>query len=92
MAALAARARSLGNPAIEGPEIVFWMRNRHKHPPKSVTDPEWPDHDELADAWVLSLWYLELVILRVLGYDGQYTSRLRSTGLVSDTERVPWAT
>lgn len=73
-----------------GPEIVFEVRNRLVHPPKNLRDPEWPKSDVLLDAWQLAMWYLELAILRVLGYDGEYVSRLIQTGWVGTTEPVPW--
>ena len=86
---LLARRDKLLRPDDAGPEVLFDVRNKLLHPPNSLDDPEWPEK-ELPEAWDLATWYLELVILRVLGYDGAYVSRLRLTGLVSDTEQVPW--
>ncbi|KOF52774.1 hypothetical protein AD428_18035 [Achromobacter sp. DMS1] len=41
------------------------------------------------DAWKLSLWYLELSVLALCGYDDAYTSRLTAK-YVTESEKVPW--
>ncbi len=87
---LAARAGASGQD-WGGPEILFEVRNKLVHPPKKLDDPEWPSTDELLESWQLSTWYLELAILRVLGYDGKYWSRLRLGREGADTEPVPWS-
>lgn len=70
--------------------MVFDVRNGVVHPPKKLSDPEWPTGDELFETWRLAAWYLELAILRVLGYSDEYTSRLQLTGWAGETEPVPW--
>jgi hypothetical protein len=40
-------------------------------------------------AWQLATWYLELAVLRLLSYQGDYVSRLRLGGWDFDTETVP---
>jgi hypothetical protein len=45
----------------------------------------------LVEAWQLATWYLELAVVRLLGYDGEYVSRLRLEGWIGDTEPVPWS-
>jgi hypothetical protein len=89
-AALQARRGRVGQPSDAGPEMVFAVRNGVIHPPKRLSDPEWPTSDELFEAWQLATWYLELVILRLLGYNGEYVSRLQLHGWVGQTEPVPW--
>lgn len=86
---LAARARA-ASPGWGGPETLFEIRNKLVHPPKKLDDPEWPSPDELIEAWQLASWYLELVLLRLLGYTGKYWSRLRLGRYGSDTQPVPW--
>ena len=88
--ALAARRGRLGQHDLAGPELVFDVRNDVVHPPKRIQDPEWPGHDELVEAWQLATWYLELAIVRLLGYEGHYLSRLRLDRWVGD-EPVPWS-
>ncbi|UJA20186.1 hypothetical protein HJD18_08130 [Thermoleophilia bacterium SCSIO 60948] len=89
--ALERRARASGKRDVGGPEILFDVRNSLIHPPKSIDDPEWPDGEELFEAWKLGTWYLELLILRVLGYRGSYWSRLEIARSDMETETVPWA-
>ena len=65
-------------------ELIAWTRNRVVHPDK---------HDQLPDGlvpetWLVAMWYTELLILRLLGYDGYYRNRLNKEAV----ERVPWAT
>jgi hypothetical protein len=87
--ALEARAKEFDQAG--GPEVVFNVRNALVHPPKRLDDPEWPDRGVLMEAWQLTTWYLELALLRVFNYNGEYWSRLRLGRLESDTEPVPWA-
>lgn len=89
--ALLARRGRLGQRDFGGPEVLFNVRNAVVHPPKSIDDPEWPSTDELFECWQLSTWYLQLALLRLLGYDGAYWSRLRLGRSVMDVEPVPWA-
>jgi hypothetical protein len=91
LGALAARQRRLSQPDVAGPELIFDVRNNLVHPPKRIEEPEWPDHNELVEAWQLATWYLELAVVRLLGYDGEYVSRLRLEGWIGDTEPVPWS-
>jgi hypothetical protein len=89
--ALAARRGHLGQPDVAGPELVFDVRNNLVHPPKRIDEPEWPDRDQLLEAWQLATWYLELAVIRLLGYEGEYLSRLQLGGSEFDTELVPWS-
>jgi hypothetical protein len=82
------RKRAFGMPHWGGPEVLFYVRNRLIHPPKKLDDPEWPDTDEMVECWQLATWYLQLVILRLLGYDGPYRSRLRLGGSELTVEPV----
>lgn len=90
---LAARARDHGQTDRGGPEALFEVRNRLLHPPKpkQLNDFEWPTAEELIESWQLANWYLELVILRILGYEGKYWSRLRLGRYSADIQPVPWA-
>jgi hypothetical protein len=90
--ALAARRARLSQPDAAGPELIFGVRNSLVHPPKRIEEPEWPNRDELLETWQLATWYLELAVLRLLGYEGEYLSRLRLGGWEFDTEPVPRST
>ena len=74
-----------------GPEVLWGVRNKLVHPPNRLDNPEWPSSEELAECWQLANWFLELVVLRVLGYEDQYWSRLRLGRYGADVEQVPWA-
>jgi hypothetical protein len=78
--------KSADGPA-DGPRLFTEIRNEIIHPTKNRLSR---DHDELVDAWRLSLWYIELVLLRVLRYEGQYASRLLERRWEGDIEPVPW--
>ena len=70
------------NGKSDSAELVTWTRNRVVHPDK---------HDQLPDglsseAWMVAMWYTELSILRLLGYDGYFRNRLNAEAV----ERVPW--
>lgn len=68
----------------DGPERITFVRNRIVHPPKKAV-PSWIDSPPAIEAMILSLYYLELVILYIVGYRGQYQSRVH--GAVQTT---PW--
>jgi hypothetical protein len=77
----------------DGPTAIHWVRNRTVHPPKKVRtgQPDWPNHDELVEAWRLSVEYLHLVILRLLGHEGEFASCLHVEGRhVGTMTPVPW--
>ena len=42
-------------------------------------------------AWNLSQWYVEMCLLRFMGYQGSYANRVRTEKWVGETELVPWA-
>jgi hypothetical protein len=90
-AALIARLDRLQQSEWEAPEILFNVRNGLIHPPRRLTDPEWPSLDEMVEAWQFATWALQLVLLRLIGYAGQYWSRLRLGRPSLDVEPVPWA-
>jgi hypothetical protein len=75
----------------DGPWFISEVRNRLVHPPKRLDDPEWPDDIQLRAAWQLGTWYLEMALLRVFGYQGEYQTRLKLGRYVGHLEPVPWA-
>ncbi len=69
---------------------IWQTRNRLVHPPERRSQ-EWPNRNVMLDAWRIELEILELIILRLVGYDGNYTHRRHLQGvLTGDTEPVPW--
>ena len=91
-ALLAASETSVCN---DGPGILTDLRNAHVHPnPKRR---EWllkaGPQAEL-EAWYLSLHYLELILLYLFGYQGDFVNRLLHLGGCcsgEDVRPVPWA-
>lgn len=71
---------------MDAPHAITDIRNSLVHPvsKKKV-------HGCYVDAWKLSLWYLELCILAVCGFDGRYQNRM-TVRHVGQVENVPWMT
>lgn len=69
---------------VDAPHALTDIRNELVHPAskKQVSDC-------FIDGWKLSLWYLELSVLALCGYNDTYTSRLTAK-YVTQSERVPW--
>ena len=89
-AALIARRDRLQQAEWEAPEVLFNVRNGLIHPPRRLTDPEWPSLDEMVESWQFATWALQLVLLRLFGYADNYWSRLRLGRSSLDVEPVPW--
>jgi hypothetical protein len=70
--------------STDGPAMITRARNEIVHP-KGTDSPA-----NLYDVWRLSQWYLELGILRLLGYQGQYANRLLFRSVRGIVEPVPW--
>ncbi len=69
-----------------GPEALTWVRNRIVHPDKK----QQLKGDGVKDAsYLLALWYLELLLLRLFDYQGVFSDRLSRT-FVGEVEPVPW--
>jgi hypothetical protein len=82
---LSAVTKAIAN--ADAPAAMAMIRNTITHPtPKNRV--KFSKHTDQAryEAWLISLWYLELCILRVFDYQGRY--RNRCTGKL---ESVPWA-
>ena len=62
-------------------QAIACLRNDLTHP-KVKYDAS---VDVYYDAWRLSLWYLDLVLLKLCGYNGKYRSRI-----TDKNETVPW--
>jgi hypothetical protein len=66
----------------DGPRAVVETRNLLVHASAN-------DHLPWHEAWMLARWYVELVLLRMLNFTGEYLNRTRAL-VVGDVERVPW--
>jgi hypothetical protein len=73
---------------LDGPEVFTYIRNRLTHPPKVSASKE---HLPYYEAYCLAKWYVELAILSVCGYDGEYGNRTLRKRWKGQVEKVPWA-
>jgi len=72
----------------DGPHAITEFRNALIHPPRrDILDA--PTMGARIELQQLSLLYLELALLRLIGFHGEYANRLGSR-LVGDVEAVPW--
>ncbi len=75
----------------DGPRALTELRNAHVHPKKLNKLGDVPGVC-YSEAWLLGLWYLELTFLWLLGYSGEYCSRLDLPMMLGKTAKVPWST
>jgi len=68
----------------DGPAAVAAARNPLVHP-RGLRPLPW------YDLWRLARWYVELVLLNMLGFVGEYSNRTLAPRWVGAVERVPWA-
>lgn len=68
-------------------EAVAWVRNRIAHPDRRSQ----LTHDHKTEAWLLTSWCLELLILRILDYQSTYADRRKRHRWSGDVDPVPWA-
>lgn len=81
---------SLGqNYSWNGPQAITEVRNFLVHPgqPKRLKGKILP----LSEVWRLSLWYIELIFLRLFNHQGYYYERLKFGRNSGDVIKVPWA-
>ncbi|MBR9906798.1 MAG: hypothetical protein GYB30_01960 [Gammaproteobacteria bacterium] len=69
------------------PEAIAKYRNDLVHPKARIKSQN--QHALTIEMWRLSVWYLELFMLRLIGYDGVYSNRLIA-GWAGEVEEVPW--
>jgi hypothetical protein len=72
----------------DAPQALTEIRNSLVHPIHKHRDKF---NNAYFETWKLSLWYLELGILAVCGYNDVYCNRLRNTPFAT-LEKVPWST
>jgi hypothetical protein len=90
MPALAQRRGKINQPTFQAVELAINVRNKIVHPPNNIRSVEWPSGEELFEAWQFTTWCLELGILRLLEYRGNYWSRLQLGSWSGRVESVPW--
>jgi hypothetical protein len=77
---------------IDGPHAITDVRNGIIHPKteKRTRIINIPNEVKY-ELWKLSLWYLELILLRLFGYSGDYANRLQNIRYRGQLEPVPWS-
>lgn len=75
----------------DGPYALTFIRNSIVHPNLQKRIDR-TSHGLRFDAYMLGLWYLELVLLWLCEYHGSYGTRLIPGRLAGGVQRVPWAT
>ena len=73
---------------VDAPQALTEMRNEKVHPQHKKRGKF---DAAIYEAWTFSLWYVEMVLLRLCGYSGSYANRLTSPRGVGEVENVPWA-
>jgi glutamyl-tRNA synthetase len=80
--------------AKSGLDTLYALRNAIVHPNAesyAVLDTTKTQGDKYWQAWFLAVWYVELGLLRAIGYAGPYVPRSRMDIWRGQTEMVPWA-
>jgi len=78
--------------ASDGPGEIVRIRNALVHPEeKNRAVISSTDAASRVEASELGLWYLEMVLLRLFGYNGVYYRRGLTGRLDEVREKVPWA-
>ena len=80
------RIKSINKYGSDAPDILSKIRNSLIHPRKAHN---YNDND-YNNAWHLGQWLLELVILAICGYNGEYSNRITKE-YHGQIEMVPWA-
>lgn len=58
----------------DGPGAITFIRNELVHPKRKSPSIS----TSIADAWKLAQWYIEVILLRLSGFGGQFSNRLQA--------------
>lgn len=75
---------------LNGPQLITALRNNIVHPNLRMKIRNVAPMAQV-EAVRLSLWYLELSLLNLFGYQGKYHNRLKASSTLQN-ELVPWGT
>lgn len=87
----ALKKAAIENKWEDGPAAITGMRNNVIHSAKGRTRKRVADELFVWEGLQLGTWYLEMLLLALVGYNGMYLPRCRQGGWASDTAKVPWA-
>jgi hypothetical protein len=90
---LTAAAKAKENQWKDGPQAITEVRNALVHSNPTKRRKVFDEHHALVhESWRLSLWYLELILLKTFNYEGKYSNRTAPTRWKGEeVETVPWA-
>lgn len=71
----------------DGPSLFVTFRNDIVHPSRK---PKFKENKTKLKILNLGIWYLEMAILGILGYQGKYVNRLKLPLWEGEYENVPW--
>jgi hypothetical protein len=81
-----------GRATKDGPEILVELRNWLVHDKqKSRNEFKKIDPFIYIDASRLSIWYVELALLKMLGFNGKYVNRCKLSSESGGIEFIPWS-
>jgi hypothetical protein len=75
---------------LDGAEGITNVRNAIVHPNPTKRKRLRDDPGAAIQAWVLGLWYLDLLLLHVCGYKGRYSNRTIAGWRGDEIMTVPW--
>lgn len=79
-------------PGWDGPKVIAELRNSVVHPTDTQAILDLPGTVK-HDVFRLAMWYVDLALLRLLGYDGDHLNRTGRLPIFEGRgEPVPWAT
>jgi len=85
------RCRAKRGGTNSGPEIVCQLRNSVVHPHEKNRKRLFSfSTEQRIECWILTMHYLELCLLRLLGYNQVYVPRIKRNIYAGYTEQVPW--
>ncbi|MFA6013382.1 MAG: hypothetical protein WC799_25550 [Desulfobacteraceae bacterium] len=73
----------------DGPQTITSIRNNLVHPVNKAKGSGVIMDGVYHEALNLYMWYIELVLLNLMGFSGSYSSRITSN-MVGQVEKVPW--
>ena len=72
----------------DGIELIIYLSNKIVHPARK--DKIYLSHEDVWNIIQIGTRYIELIILKFIGYKGEYSNRLKDR-YFGQVERVPWS-
>lgn len=72
----------------DGIELIIYLRNKIVHPARK--DKIYLSYEDVWNVIQIGTRYIELIILKFIGYKGEYSNRLKER-YFGQVERVPWS-